>query len=100
MSNGSTTPPQGTSTPARGPSRQDSSDTETPRRGSDRREPPASPSHSGERSDVESDAEHSHSGTPATPRLEMASKEELIALYRKQDRVLTRYKTRFSEVCT
>ena len=52
----------------------------------------------GGRSDAESDAEQS--GTPGTPgaRLEGATKEEVVAMFKKQERVLARYKTRFSEV--
>ena len=52
----------------------------------------------GGRSDAESDAEQS--GTPGTPgaRLDGATKEEVVAMFKKQERVLARYKTRFSEV--
>ncbi|KAJ7325370.1 hypothetical protein OS493_029921 [Desmophyllum pertusum] len=96
---GETTPPKSTSTPSKSSS-QDSvaSDTETPKRAVERQGsiPPSSP---GGKSDAESDAEQGGPGTPMTPtRLEGASKEEMVAMFRKQERVLTRYKTRFSEV--
>ena len=91
--NNSTALPQGFSN--RTPSREDSNDIT---QSSSKKQPLPSPSHVGEKSDVDSDVEHSHAGPPTNQRLEMASKEEVIALYRKQDRVLTRYKTRFSEV--
>ena len=58
--------------------------------------PPASPSSVGGRSDAESDAEQGSTGTPA--RLEGATKDEVVAMFKKQERVLARYKTRFSEV--
>ena len=77
------------------------SDTETPKRAVERQSslPPASPSSLGGRSDAESDAEQGSHGTPVTPaRIEGATKEELVGMFRKQERVLTRYKTRFSEV--
>ena len=74
------------------------SDTETPKKSVERQAsiPPSSPSSVGVRSDAESDAEQGSGGTPA--RLEGATKEEMVAMFRKQERVLTRYKTRFSEV--
>ena len=77
------------------------SDTETPKRSVEQQNsvPPSSPSAFGGRSDVESDAEQGSHGSPVTPaRIEGSTKEEMIALYRKQERVLTRYKARFSEV--
>ena len=73
---------------------------ETPKRHVERKEsfPLASPGPS-ERSDAESDAESTSSfDTPLTPRIESASKEDIVAMFRKQERVLIRYKTRFSEV--
>lgn len=76
------------------------SDTETPKRTVERQGsiPPSSPISVGGRSDAESDAEQS--GTPGTPgaRLDGATKEEVVAMFKKQERVLARYKTRFSEV--
>ena len=77
------------------------SDTETPKRAVEQQNslPPSSPSSFGGRSDAESDAEQGSHGTPVTPaRIEGVTKEELVTMYRKQERVLTRYKTRFSEV--
>ena len=77
------------------------SDTETPKRSVEQQNsvPPSSPSSFGGRSDVESDAEQGSHGSPVTPaRLEGSTKEEIIAMYRKQERGLTRYKARFSEV--
>ena len=76
------------------------SDIETPKRALEHQSslPPASPSSVGGRSDTESDAEQGSTGTPA--RLEGATKDEVVAMFKKQERVLTRYKTRFSEVVT
>ena len=42
--------------------------------------------------------EQGSTGTAA--RLEGATKDEVVAMFKKQERVLTRYKTRFSEVVT
>ena len=89
-----------TSTPSKTPSQQNSANMETPKRQVERKEsfPLASPGPS-ERSDAESDAESTSSfDTPLTPRIESASKEDIVAMFRKQERVLIRYKTRFSEV--
>lgn len=72
--------PQNTSTPFH---TTDEQDAETPKRAAT----PASPGF------AESDTDHDH-GT----RLEVSSREEIIALYKKQGRTLSRYKTRFSEV--
>ena len=44
---------------------------------------------------MESDAEQ---GGQNTPKIEGVTKDELIATYKKQERVLSRYKSRFSEV--
>ena len=77
------------------------SDTETPKRSVERQSslPPSSPGSFGGRSDAESDAEQGTPGAAVTPaRIEGATKEELVAMFRKQERVLTRYKARFSEV--
>ena len=77
------------------------SDTETPKRSVERQSslPPSSPGSFGGRSDAESDVEQGTPGAAVTPaRIEGATKEELVAMFRKQERVLTRYKTRFSEV--
>ncbi|XP_022792053.1 golgin subfamily A member 4-like [Stylophora pistillata] len=97
---GETTPPKSTSTPSKTLSQDSISDTETPKRAVERQGsiPPSSPMSAGGRSDAESDAEQS--ATPNTPvaRLEGATKEEVVAMFRKQERVLARYKTRFSEV--
>lgn len=71
------------------------SDAETPKRPVERQSslPLSSPGSFGGRSDAESDAEQS-----GHARIEGASKEDLVAMFRKQERVLARYKTRFSEV--
>lgn len=95
---GETTPPKSTSTPSKSLSQDSIGDTETPKRALEHQTslPPASPSSVGGRSDAESDAEQGSTGTPA--RLEGATKDEVVAMFKKQERVLARYKTRFSEV--
>ena len=95
---GETTPPKSTSTPSKSLSQDSIADTETPKRALEHQTslPPASPSSVGGRSDAESDAEQGSTGTPA--RLEGATKDEVVAMFKKQERVLARYKTRFSEV--
>ena len=68
------------------------SDTETPKRTVERQGsiPPSSPISVGGRSDAESDAEQS--GTPSTPgaRLDGATKEEVVAMFKKQEREIGR----------
>ena len=59
--------------------------------------PPISPVSVSERSDAESDTEHGGTTGPGS-RIDRASREELVAMFLKQENVLTRYKTRFSEV--
>ena len=78
------------------------SDNETPKRTAEQHsfDPPPSPSSlGGGKSDAESDAEQGSHGNPLTPSgIEGVPKEELVAMFKKQERVLARYKTRFSEV--
>ena len=97
---GETTPPKSTSTPSKSLSQDSISDTETPKRALEHQSsfPPASPSSVGGRSDAESDAEQGNTKTAA--RLEGATKDEVVAMFKKQEQVLARYKTRFSEVVT
>ena len=94
---GGTTPPNRTSTPSKSTSQDSVSDIETPQHSLERQNslPPSSPSFFGGRSDLESDAEQ---GGQNTPKIEGVTKDELIASYKKQERVLSRYKSRFSEV--
>ena len=99
---GESTPPKSTSTPNKSASQDSMSDNETPKRTAEQHsfDPPPSPSSlGGGKSDAESDAEQGSHGNPLTPSgIEGVPKEELVAMFKKQERVLARYKTRFSEV--